>query len=111
MQMLTGAERSTAVQTYLQDLQSRIVQSLSALDGQAFRSDSWTRPAGGGGKSCLIEEGNLIERGGVNFSHVMGEQLPPSASAHRAELAGRPYEAMGVSLSCIHAIPIALQRT
>lgn len=98
MSVLNGTERSIAVQTYLQGLQSRIVSALSTLDGQAFRSDSWTRPAGGGGTSCLIEEGNLIERGGVNFSHVMGEQLPPSASAHRAELAGRPYEAMGVSL-------------
>ncbi|MFM8340279.1 MAG: oxygen-dependent coproporphyrinogen oxidase [Fluviibacter sp.] len=75
-----------------------MVDALSALDGQAFRQDRWTRPAGGGGVSCLIEEGHLIERGGVNFSHVTGEQLPPSASAHRAELAGRPYEAMGVSL-------------
>ncbi len=98
MSVLTGTERSIAVQTYLQGLQSRIVNALSTLDGHAFRSDSWTRPAGGGGTSCLIEEGHLIERGGVNFSHVMGEQLPPSASAHRAELAGRPYEAMGVSL-------------
>ncbi|WVH09191.1 MAG: Coproporphyrinogen III oxidase [Fluviibacter phosphoraccumulans EoVTN8] len=98
MSKLTGNERSTAVQAYLQDLQSRIVHALSSLDGKPFRSDSWTRPAGGGGTSCLIEEGNVIERGGVNFSHVMGDQLPPSASAHRAELAGRPYEAMGVSL-------------
>ena len=98
MSELTGVERSVAVQSYLQDLQSRIVKALSSLDGKPFRSDSWTRPAGGGGTSCLIEEGHLIERGGVNFSHVMGEQLPPSASAHRAELAGRPYEAMGVSL-------------
>ena len=98
MSKLTGNERSTAVQAYFQDLQSRIVHALSSLDGKPFRSDSWTRPAGGGGTSCLIEEGNLIERGGVNFSHVMGDQLPPSASAHRAELAGRPYEAMGVSL-------------
>ena len=92
------APRSEIVERYLRNLQQRIVDTLSALDGQAFRQDCWTRPAGGGGMSCLIEEGNLIERGGVNFSHVMGEQLPPSASAHRAELAGRPYEAMGVSL-------------
>ena len=94
----TGAQRSQIVEAYLRDLQQRIVDALLALDGQPFRKDSWTRPAGGGGISCLIEEGNLIERGGVNFSHVMGEQLPPSASAHRSELAGRPYEAMGVSL-------------
>ena len=94
----TGTQRSQIVEAYLRDLQQRIVDALLALDGQPFRKDSWTRPAGGGGISCLIEEGNLIERGGVNFSHVMGEQLPPSASAHRSELAGRPYEAMGVSL-------------
>ena len=94
----TGTKRSQIVEAYLRDLQQRIVDALLALDGQPFRKDSWTRPAGGGGISCLIEEGNLIERGGVNFSHVMGEQLPPSASAHRSELAGRPYEAMGVSL-------------
>jgi coproporphyrinogen III oxidase len=94
----TGTPRSQIVEHYFRDLQQRIVSALSTLDGQPFQTDRWTRPAGGGGVSCLIEEGNLIERGGVNFSHVMGEQLPPSASAHRSELAGRPYEAMGVSL-------------
>lgn len=93
-----GPQRSQIVERYLRSLQQRIVDALAALDGRAFRQDSWIRPAGGGGISCLIEEGDLIERGGVNFSHVMGEQLPPSASAHRSELAGRPYEAMGVSL-------------
>lgn len=93
-----GPQRSQIVERYLRSLQQRIVDALAALDGRAFRQDSWIRPAGGGGVSCLIEEGDLIERGGVNFSHVMGEQLPPSASAHRSELAGRPYEAMGVSL-------------
>lgn len=95
---MSAQQRSLHVESYLRGLQQRIVDALSALDGQAFRQDRWTRPAGGGGVSCLIEEGHLIERGGVNFSHVTGEQLPPSASAHRAELAGRPYEAMGVSL-------------
>ncbi|MEN9880767.1 MAG: oxygen-dependent coproporphyrinogen-III oxidase [Pseudomonadota bacterium] len=93
-----GPQRSQIVERYLRGLQQRIVDALAAVDGQAFRQDNWIRPAGGGGVSCLIEEGDLIERGGVNFSHVMGEQLPPSASAHRSELAGRPYEAMGVSL-------------
>lgn len=95
---MSAQQRSLHVESYLRGLQQRIVDALSALDGQTFRQDRWTRPAGGGGVSCLIEEGHLIERGGVNFSHVSGEQLPPSASAHRAELAGRPYEAMGVSL-------------
>ena len=87
-----------AVKAYLLDLQARIVASLEAFDGKPFRTDSWTRPAGGGGLTRLIEEGNFFERGGCNFSHVMGEGLPPSATAARPELAGRSYEAMGVSL-------------
>ena len=98
MSETSGQTRSSIVEAYFRGLQARIVEALSSLDGQPFRTDRWTRPAGGGGVSCLIEEGNLIERGGANFSHVMGDQLPPSASAHRSELAGRPYEAMGVSL-------------
>ncbi|QLI81880.1 oxygen-dependent coproporphyrinogen oxidase [Chitinibacter fontanus] len=88
----------TAVKDYLLTLQQNIVATLENLDGQCFRTDSWNRPEGGGGISRLIEGGNLFERGGVNFSHVMGAQLPPSASAHRPELAGRAWEAMGVSL-------------
>jgi len=87
-----------AVEHYLTGLQARVVQELSALDGLDFRSDRWIRIEGGGGISCLIEEGRLFERGGVNFSHVMGKQLPASASASRPELAGRAYQAMGVSL-------------
>ena len=98
MSETSGQTRSSIVEAYFRGLQARIVEALTSLDGQPFRTDRWTRPAGGGGVSCLIEEGNLIERGGANFSHVMGDQLPPSASAHRSELAGRPYEAMGVSL-------------
>lgn len=86
------------VKGYLLGLQGRIVDSLASLDGQAFRRDEWQRPEGGGGITRLVEEGNVFERGGVNFSHVTGKQLPPSASAHRPELAGRAWEAMGVSL-------------
>jgi coproporphyrinogen III oxidase len=89
---------SNLVKGYLLGLQGRIVDSLAALDGTPFRRDEWQRPEGGGGISRLVEEGNLFERGGVNFSHVTGKQLPPSASAHRPELAGRAWEAMGVSL-------------
>jgi coproporphyrinogen III oxidase len=89
---------SESVRTYLVDLQARIVTRLAELDGLDFRRDSWQREAGGGGISCVIEEGRLLERGGVNFSHVMGERLPPSASAGRPELAGRSFQAMGVSL-------------
>jgi coproporphyrinogen III oxidase len=89
---------ASAVHAWLVELQSRIVARLEQLDGMAFRRDRWTREQGGGGESCLIEEGRLFERGGVNFSHVLGDRLPPSASAARPELAGRGYQAMGVSL-------------
>ena len=77
-----------AVRTYLTDLQNHIVARLTGLDGLDFHRDSWQRDAGGGGTSCVIENGHLFERGGVNFSHVMGERLPPSASAGR--VSGRP---------------------
>jgi coproporphyrinogen III oxidase len=83
---------------YLSDLQNRIVSALEALDGRPFKTDSWQRPEGGGGITRVIEDGNLFERGGVNLSHVQGKQLPPSATASRPQLAGRPWEAMGVSL-------------
>ena len=89
---------TSEIRSYLLDLQNRIVAALETLDGMTFRRDTWERPGGGGGISALVEEGNLFERGGVNFSHVMGSGLPPSATAHRPELAGRNYEALGVSL-------------
>ncbi|MFJ7567980.1 oxygen-dependent coproporphyrinogen oxidase [Herminiimonas sp. NPDC097707] len=87
-----------AVKNYLLALQQRIVSALEEVDGQAFGTDSWERPEGGGGISRIIENGNVFERGGVGFSHVMGKNLPPSAAANRPELAGRNWEAMGVSL-------------
>ena len=87
-----------AVRDYLTGLQDRIVGHFGALDGKAFLRDAWQRPEGGGGVSRLVEEGNLLERGGVGFSHVLGTKLPPSATASRPEIAGRPWEAMGVSL-------------
>lgn len=86
------------VKEFLLGLQSLVVQRLEQVDGCRFREDVWQRPEGGGGVSHVIEEGAVLERGGVNFSHVMGQALPPSASAHRPELAGRRWEAMGVSL-------------
>lgn len=89
---------STSVKAYLQDLQQRIVTALEAADGKSFVADSWQRPAGGGGMSRILEEGELFERGGVGFSHVMGQNLPPSAAANRPQIAGRAWEAMGVSL-------------
>jgi coproporphyrinogen III oxidase len=89
---------NSAVKAYFTGLQDRIVSALECFDGQPFRRDEWTRPQGGGGISRLIEEGDFFERGGVNFSHVTGDKLPASATAHRPELAGRSWEAMGVSL-------------
>jgi coproporphyrinogen III oxidase len=86
------------VKNYLTGLQDRIVSGLEAIDGNPFRRDAWTRPEGGGGVSCLIEEGSVFERGGVNFSHVTGKALPASATAARSDLAGRSFQAMGVSL-------------
>ena len=87
-----------AVREYLLALQDRIVSRFEALDGKRFLRDEWQRPEGGGGISRLLEGGDLLERGGVGFSHVTGTKLPPSASAHRPEIAGKPWEAMGVSL-------------
>ena len=87
-----------AVKTYLLDLQARIIAALEQLDGKAFLTDSWQRTEGGGGITRLVEEGNVFERGGVNFSHVKGSTLPPSAAANRPDVAGQPWEAMGVSL-------------
>lgn len=86
------------VQRYLLDLQNRIVDSLQAADGAQFLRDQWTREQGGGGISRLLENGELLERAGVLFSHVKGDTLPASATAHRPEVAGRSWEAMGVSM-------------
>ena len=87
-----------AVKHYLTGLQQAIVERLEQLDGGRFLRDQWQRPQGGGGITRLIENGALLERGGVGFSHVFGDNLPPSASAARPELAGRTFQAMGVSL-------------
>ena len=86
------------VKEYLTGLQQRIVDCLEDVDGKFFRRDQWERPEGGGGLSCVLEEGNVLERGGVNYSHVFGGGLPASATAARPELSGRSFEAMGVSL-------------
>lgn len=88
-----------AVKNYLLDLQNKICDALQNEDAKGiFFEDSWQRPEGGGGRSRVIENGAVIEKGGVNFSHVFGNQMPASATAHRPELAGRAFEAMGVSL-------------
>lgn len=93
----------SAVSNYLQQLQQQICSALEKSDGRAkFKTDEWTRDPrhglGGGGITRVINNGGVIEQGGVNFSHVVGESLPPSATAHRPELAGRAFEAMGLSL-------------
>ncbi len=88
----------STVQQYLLSLQNRIVESLQNADGANFLRDQWTREQGGGGISRLLEGGDLFERAGVLFSHVKGDTLPASATAHRPEVAGRSWEAMGVSM-------------
>jgi coproporphyrinogen III oxidase len=87
-----------AVFEYLQSLQSKIVEAIELVDGKTFLHDSWQRPEGGGGTSCMLENGNVFERAGIGFSHVIGNKLPPAASVAHPEAAGRPWEAMGVSL-------------
>ena len=91
-----------AVRDYLLGLQERIIDAVQAEDGGTFITDAWQREPGGRlegeGLSRLLEDGAVIERGGCSFSHVKGKVLPPSATQHRPELAGAPFEAMGVSL-------------
>ena len=88
-----------AVKTYLQSLQDKICDELAKQDGGTdFKEESWVRDEGGGGRSRVMTDGSVFEKGGVNFSHVMGASMPGSATAHRPELAGRSFEAMGVSL-------------
>lgn len=88
-----------AIRHYLLDLQSRICAALAEEDGAGqFNRDEWTRLEGGGGISRIMSEGAVFEKAGIAFSHVKGSKLPPSATAHRPGLAGKPWEAMGVSL-------------
>lgn len=90
---------SDAVLDYLKDLQNRICAALEAVDGSAgFRHDRWERAEGGGGESRVLRNGAVFEQAGVNFSHVVGSTLPAAASAHRPDLAGASWVAMGVSL-------------
>lgn len=92
-------EMLTQVNAYLMDLQDRICAGLAAADGgEDFAEESWQRPGGGGGRSRVLRNGAVLEQGGVGYSHVFGEQMPASATAHRPELAGRNFNACGVSL-------------
>jgi len=99
---LNTAVNVEAVRAYLLGLQASIVAALEAADGKAFLRDAWTRDPGdrlaGDGITRLVEEGNLFERGGCNFSHVQGSAMPASATQHRPDLAGAAFEALGVSL-------------
>jgi coproporphyrinogen III oxidase len=93
---------SGALRDYFLGLQDSITATIGALDGTAFKEDSWKKPEEamlrGDGRSRILEEGNIFERAGVGFSHVRGDRLPPSATQNRPELSGRGFEAIGVSL-------------
>ena len=87
------------VKSYLQGLQDRICEELAEMDGKAtFVRDGWERAAGGGGESRVLSDGAVFEQAGVGFSHVFGNQMPPTATKHRPELAGKQFQAVGVSL-------------
>ena len=95
-------DSTEAARGWLLGLQQRITTAIAAADGTAFLSDAWEKPPGetlqGNGITQILEGGPLFERAGCGFSHVRGPRLPPSATQHRPELAGAPFEAMGVSL-------------
>ena len=89
----------TDVKAFLEGLQEHIVAKLEEVDGkEKFRHDDWQRPGGGGGRSRVLIQGGVFEQAGVGFSHVFGDAMPPSATRSRPELAGRRFQAMGVSL-------------
>ncbi len=101
--MMSSDDRKVdEVRAFLQTLQSRITSAVTAVDGSAFTIDAWSKAAGeplqGNGITQILEGGPVFERAGCGFSHVRGPRLPPSATQHRPELAGAPFEAMGVSL-------------
>ena len=87
------------VREFLEELQDHIIGKLEEIDGEEkFRCDDWQRPGGGGGRSRVLIGGGVFEQAGVGFSHVFGDSMPPSATRSRPELAGRSFQAMGVSL-------------
>jgi coproporphyrinogen III oxidase len=97
-----GSETPASVRHYLVGLQNSITQTIAAVDGVGFKVDAWEKaphePLQGSGITQILEDGNVLERAGCGFSHVSGAHLPPSATQHRPELSGAPFEAMGVSL-------------
>ncbi len=87
------------VKSYLLELQDHICNGLQSEDGGGrFKEDLWNRESGGGGRTRVLEQGDVFEQAGVNFSHVSGDRLPPSATAARPQLAGRDFQALGISL-------------
>ena len=101
-QPVLTTSRTDEVRSFLQGLQSRITSAIAKIDGGAFLTDTWEKAPGemlqGNGITQILEGGDIFERAGCGFSHVRGPKLPPSATQHRPELAGAPFEAMGVSL-------------
>jgi coproporphyrinogen III oxidase len=93
-----GSADASAVKSYLNELQERITAAVEKIDSGLFRRDAWERPEGGGGESRVLSDGVVFERAGVSVSHVFGEKMPPAASNLRPEIAGAPFEAMGLSL-------------
>lgn len=95
----TGEGDIERVGVFLRGLQDRICRSIEKIDGQAcFTEDTWERPEGGGGRTRVLRNGAVFEQAGIGFSRVEGATMPPAATAHRPELAGRPWIAQGVSL-------------
>jgi coproporphyrinogen III oxidase len=93
-----GEPTEIAVRKYLHTLHDQITQAIEAVDTGKFRRDAWQRPEGGGGESRILTDGSLFERAGISFSHVFGAALPSSASTAHPQVAGAPFEAMGLSL-------------
>ncbi|MDE2008040.1 MAG: oxygen-dependent coproporphyrinogen oxidase [Rhodospirillales bacterium] len=93
-----SAQALAAVRAYLGELHDRITQAIEAVETAKFRRDAWRRAEGGGGESRILAEGRVFERAGVGFSHVHGDRLPASATQQRSQIAGAPFEAMGLSL-------------
>ncbi|HEX3950776.1 MAG TPA: oxygen-dependent coproporphyrinogen oxidase [Steroidobacteraceae bacterium] len=89
---------ASAVNRYLNELQDRITAAVEKIDSVKFKRDGWERPDGGGGESRVLSDGAVFERAGVSVSHVFGDRMPPSASSQRPDIAGAPFEAMGLSL-------------
>ena len=97
--MVESSTDPSAVKKYLLSLQDQVCAALEEEEGgERFREDAWDRVEGGGGRTRVLESGAVIEKAGVNFSHVFGKALPATASARRPELAGRGFETMGISL-------------